>query len=301
MPDELGHDLQHSGSPGSTPFSSGGGGHVFENKVQAGLLATLLVRGYTPVFEDALIEELHLQCEHKGFRTDDALVVGADRAGRSRRQLWAVKRGVTFTQSDPEFVDVLKDAWDDFGDPDRFNPELDAIILATSFLAAKQAHLLTLLETARAAATVEDFEARVEQPGFVSNHVRDYLRLFRKLSTDVLSREPSPEQLWHFLRRFHVLHYDFDRDASQAETNCRTLLSLAMRGGSGETGEELWNRILRWVSDGNARAKSFTRDSLPAEWLKVCDPVAPRYQASTIQRLREHTENHLKRIQTRLG
>jgi hypothetical protein len=50
----------------ASPFSTGGGGSVFELKVDSGLLAALLVRAHVPGFEGALSRELHLQSEHLG-------------------------------------------------------------------------------------------------------------------------------------------------------------------------------------------------------------------------------------------
>lgn len=84
----------------SNPFSTGGGGTVFELKVSAGLLSTLLVKGFAPGYESAVVEELHLQSEHKGYKTDDALVIVRSSSGVIGRQLWSMKHDVKFTESD---------------------------------------------------------------------------------------------------------------------------------------------------------------------------------------------------------
>ena len=139
----------------SSPFATGGGGNAFESKVHAGLLTTLLVKGYVPLFEDALLQELHLQSEHLGYRTDDALVVAHTRSGRRRRQLWSVKHEVKFTESDSVFRDVIGDALSDFQDPERFDEQHDAFILATRLVAAKPKHLIALLEFARASSSAQ--------------------------------------------------------------------------------------------------------------------------------------------------
>ena len=76
----------------ANPFSRGGGGTVFELKVQAGLLVTLLARGHIPLFQNATFCELHLQAEHLDYETDDAILVAKDNAGVQRRQLWSVIR-----------------------------------------------------------------------------------------------------------------------------------------------------------------------------------------------------------------
>src|SRR5439155_14523309 len=122
-------------------FSTGGGGTVFELKVESSLLAALLVRAQVPGFDGASVRELHLQSGHLGYETDDALIIAVDEQGRSRRQLWSVKHDVKYTETDTVFRDVLKDAWADFSDSKRFSPDLDAFVLGTRPLAATHQHL----------------------------------------------------------------------------------------------------------------------------------------------------------------
>ena len=71
----------------ASPFSTGGGGTVFELKVQTGLLVTRLVKGHAPSFENAILQELHLQAEHLDYETDDALLLSISNDGQQRRQL----------------------------------------------------------------------------------------------------------------------------------------------------------------------------------------------------------------------
>ena len=166
----------------ASPYSTGGGGTVFELKIQAGLLAVLLVHGYVPFFESAPIDELHLQAGHLGYETDDAHIVALDSNGRRRRQLWAIKHTVKFIESDKDFRHVIEDAWADFSDGNRFDQDLDVIVLATGRLATTYEHVLTLLESARASRSAQDFLTRIGVQGDVVARVPlGYLHLGAQL------------------------------------------------------------------------------------------------------------------------
>ena len=199
---------------GASPFSTGSGGGIFELSVVAGLTAMLLVRGHAPVFEDTEIVELHLQTEHLGYETDDALLVGSDSLTRRRRQLWSVKQNVSFTGSNAEFREVIADGWADFANAVRFDPDLDSIILATGDIAKTGRHLITALELARASVSAEAFFTQINQPGFLSGKGKEHLDCVKSLCGIAAGREVLPEELWKFLRCFHVK----SRSAPSAES-----------------------------------------------------------------------------------
>jgi hypothetical protein len=285
----------------ASAFSTGGGGTIFEIKVQASLLAALLVRGHVPIFQDALIQELHLQAEHLGLKTDDALIVASDANGRKVRQLWSVKHEVKFTRSDTAFQDVISDAWADFTNRGKFDRDSDVFVLATGYLTRTNKDLLELLEVSYAAVSAEDFSRRVERKGFVSDNSRNYRDVIQELCKKAAGRDVLSDELWEFIRCLHIRSYDFDHRASQDEARFKTLLDLGLRGGSGKTGSDLWNAILKWVADRNPRAGSFTRESLPNDWQQITVGIAARFESGVIKRLAEHSDDLLKRIQTTLG
>jgi hypothetical protein len=286
----------------ASPISTGGGGTIFELKVQTGLVAALLVRAYVPVFNNATIQELHLQSEHLGYASDDALVIALDHTGRQRRQLWSIKREVKLTESDDVFGDVIADAWKDFADTKIFDSAQDAIILATGPLAAATyKHLLTLLEFARAASTAESFFGRIGRKGFTSEKSKEYLGVVRQRCDDAAARTISDDECWRFLRCFHILSHDFAQTASQDEAHCKTMLAIAAREKGGKTGEDLWNAIFTWVADQNPHAGSFTINDLPDEWREATNGIGTHFESGVIHRLTEHGEDLLKRIRTTLG
>jgi hypothetical protein len=287
--------------PVASPFSTGGGGSTFEFKVDAGLLATLLVRAHVPGFEGAVAHELHLQTQNQGYQTDDSMLVAVDSKGETHRQLWSVKHEVKYTESDPVFREVLKDAWADFSASDRFCVEADAIVLATSPVAATHKSLIALLEFARASASVTDFESALGSKGFVSQKSKGYLDLITELSKELTERDLSVEEIWRFLTRFHILGFDFDQTASQDEARFKTMLGVSLQAGVGMTGEELWNKLFKWAAERNPRGGSFTRSALPNNWRTQTTAITSQFESGVIHRLAEHSSLLLKRVKCTLG
>ena len=79
--------------------STGGGGDQFEQHVAALALGLLLVRGMPPVLTDTSVVEVHFQTRHRGWRTDDLLVVGERSDGSRRRLALQVKRSFRISAS----------------------------------------------------------------------------------------------------------------------------------------------------------------------------------------------------------
>ena len=104
---------------------------VFEQHVDAYWLAQLLVRGIPPIIPDCAVTEVRFQTAHVGFRTDDFLVVGEDRAGSARKLVGAVKRTFTVSASDEDCVQTLQSFWRDFGNTEVFSPITDRLVLVT--------------------------------------------------------------------------------------------------------------------------------------------------------------------------
>jgi hypothetical protein len=291
-----------SATPASAtnPFSTGGGGTQFEIKVQSGLLAMLAVHGADPVFADHHVQQLRLQAQNQGVKTDDAMVVSVDASGATSKSLWSIKHEVRFTEADDVFVTVASIAWADFNNASVFNPATDAIVLATTRQSARHAHFLTILEWARAASDAADLMNRVATTHYASEEARTYLGIIRQIVFRTAGSPVDDDRLWRFLRCFYVLTYDLDLLASQDEARFKTMLGMATYPGGNHSGETLWNAICKYVGDLNPRAGAFTRQNLP-KWLRENCRTVTAYFGGGIQRLHEHAKGHLSRIRTTVG
>ena len=150
----------------SNPFSTGGGGAIFESHVQASFVALMLTRGVCPCFPDLVIEKVKLQGKHAGFETDDFIVFGRSVASSQEKKLLAqIKHRISFTKGDKVFSEVVQAAWSDFNNSKVFTEGSDALALITGPLSATDIHdFRELLEWARSQEEKELFQNIKKRP-----------------------------------------------------------------------------------------------------------------------------------------
>jgi hypothetical protein len=61
----------------SNPFSTGGGGQLFEAKVQASFLLHLLIGGRVPCLPSGSIQSIRLQAKQAGFNIPEIMEKGS--------------------------------------------------------------------------------------------------------------------------------------------------------------------------------------------------------------------------------
>lgn len=85
----------------SNPFSTGGGGVLFEAHVQAAFVTLMITGGYAPCFPSKPIVEIKLQGKVDGYATDDLIVTTEDVSSKvTRKMLGQVKHSIAFTKGD---------------------------------------------------------------------------------------------------------------------------------------------------------------------------------------------------------
>jgi len=123
----------------SNPFSTGGGGTHFENQVQSAFVILMLTGGAVPCLRPWPIKKIKLQGKYEGYNTDDFIVCVEERAGGQKaRFLSQIKYSVAVTENDTAFRQVIQAAWNDFQNPECFNPRTDVITLITGPLTDSQ-------------------------------------------------------------------------------------------------------------------------------------------------------------------
>lgn len=289
----------------SNPFSAGSGGSNFEGKVQGAFVATMILGGACPCLPHGVIESIRLQSKQAGYDTDDALVTVATVTGTRHRMLCQIKHGVTFTKSDEAFVQSLLSAWTDFNTPDRYVPEHDAIAIATGPQSAKVIdHVRPLLEWARHCDSAAEFISKVDTKDFSSGPKREFIDTVRSILSKTDSPPADDTSLWRFLRTLHLLSYDFDVQHSQHEALMLTMLATAKAPDCPESPQGLWTQILDLTRAFNQTAGTITRQTLESALppaLKQAFPGSARIlQATSLVRLREHSEYTLQRISSEL-
>lgn len=281
----------------SSPVATGSGGTFFEQHVDALFLALLLVRAPLPVLKDCLIEEVQLQTEHLGWKTDDVLVVGVRADGFRRRLALQVKRQFTVSDKDDECRKTFSDFWGDFNAAERFNRELDRFGLVT----LRGTNVLLegfngLLECARSSSNGAEFARRIALEGFLSKTARGYATAIRSIIEEVEGTAVSDDEFRAFLASVHLLPFDLNSDTAQQEAWIKCLLAQATSESDAQAAAaETWRQLLEVVGAGMPRAVGYRYEDLPGDLRARHDPVAPM-AGRAFQALKAHSETTLNGI-----
>lgn len=283
--------------PPANPFSTGVGGTVFELHVQASLVATLLVRGFLPCLPPNQITAVHLQAGHLGLRTDDVTCEAVDEQRRERRLISQVKHQIEVSSTNAKFKAAVAAGWLDFRAMNDERRALDSFALITGPISSAVAwDFRTMLEWARSAFDAADFFRRMAIPKYASNTARAHLGTIREICNEANGAAVSDDDFWQFLRRYHLLSFDFDVVGSQDLARVKTMLALVAEPRDVASGDALWNKIFHLVSQQNPRAGTLTRETLPDDLTTACGSLAPHFDYGPVQRLREHANGVLRRI-----
>ena len=286
----------------SSPVSTGGAGIFFEQHVAAYWLAQLLVRGIPPILIETLVAEVHFQTEHRGWHTDDFLIV-CERPGAVVRKLAGqVKRSFTVSAGDDNCKDAIQNFWKDFKNSDRFSLADDRLILVTlRGTDTLLKHFVGLLDCARAARDDAEFERRLVTEGFISKKAVHYYRELCKIIADLEGRAVKAADIWPFLRLLHVLSLDLHTSTRQTEAQIKSLLAhTAIEGDASGVAEASWNALLAVASTAMSEARSLRRADLPTE-LKHCHESLGSNEQGILRSLKDHTAPVLRRIRSTIG
>lgn len=272
------NSLDNDGAEVSNPFSTGGGGHNFENHVQAAFVVLMLSGGVAPCLRPWPIKKIKLQGRYAGFNTDDFVAFVEEPIGERRAKLLAqIKHSLSITENDPVFTEVMQAAWRDFQDPELFDRQYDAIALITGPLSAKDTdNARTVLEWARTSASAQEFLEKVTRTKFSSAAKKEKLEAFRaQLKKANKGLAVDDENLWQFLKCFHILGYDLDIQSGVT----LSLLNSHIAQFSTDNIPGVWAMVAKEVEFFNQNAGTITYDTLSRE---IQDSFAAKVPSDTI-------------------
>jgi len=245
----------------SNPFSTGSGGARFEANIQATFVTLMLSRGYAPCLPSWPIVEIKLQGAVAGYATDDLIVFVENPATNERRRLLGqVKNSIQITRKNKIFAEVIQAAWDDFNNEDVFTKGKDVIALITGPLSATDSDGVTqLLEQARHTRDADEFFTQLSRAKFCSDVVRSKLDAFKEQLTAANGgNDVDDNDLYEFLRNFHLLGYDLARKAGVVSSLLQSHISQFNRN----IADKIWYQILNEVQDFNQYAGTITVETL---------------------------------------
>lgn len=246
----------------SNPFSTGGGGQRFENQVQTAFVILMLAQSSCPTLPSWPISKIKLQGRFADYETDDFIVfVGNSTSGKRAKLLAQVKHTLGFTESNPVFSEVIHAAWQDFCNPSLFQEGNDQLALITGPLNATDINnVRMLLEWARNSEDADEFVTRkVERANFSSNAKRTKLRVFRAKVSEAKGSDVSDDELWRFMKSFHLLGYDLDIRSGVS----LSLLHALIASWSPDQAEAIWAQVAQEVLSINQNAGTVTTAVLP--------------------------------------
>lgn len=290
-----------NGTNASSPVSTGGGGTFFEQHADALFLGLLLVRAPLPVLKDCQVEEVHLQAEHLGWKTDDVVVVARRPDGMRRRLATQIKRQFTISDKDETCKKAFGDFWTDFRGSE-FDPATDRFALVT----LRGTNVLldgfnSLLDCARASADAVDFMRRLAIEGFITKTARDYAATIRRILEDADDAGPTDEEFWRFLSVLHVVSFDLNTASAQTEVWIKALLAASANEGDGLVAAEAsWRELLELVGAGMPAAASYRYTDLPEGLRNRHGPIDTR-SSQILRALSAHSAVTLNGIKTTIG
>jgi len=284
----------------SNPFSTGGGGVNFETRVQAAFAVSMLSGGVAPCLPSFSITGLKLQGRYLGFHTDDLIVLAEQpQTGEEAKLLIQIKRDISITEASEIFAEVIKNAWADFKN-ENFSHKIDAIALITASLSKDATHVRSLLEWARYSVDENEFFHKVNTEQFSSQEKRNKLQVFRiHLKTANQGTEVSDEQLWEFLKIFHLIGYDLDTESGSTLSLLLSLISKC----SSENPQLVWSRVLDVVQTANQNAGTLSLKTLPKDIIQLFNNVnlSSRNWQADIKKFSEHGNLILGQIRSTIA
>lgn len=246
-----------------SPYSSGGGGNNFEACVQSSFVVLMLSKGVFPCLSLDPIVKIELQSRYRGYETDDIIVYSENINTKLQSKILAqIKHNIRFNSSDKNFKETIQAAWNDFNNKDIFARNKDCIILITGPLSGRDTNgVRDLLNNAREAEEVNDFYRRIELARVTSNVTRGKLKLFenqlKKANNDIALK---PDDVWEFLKHFHLLIYDLDIKGVTL-----ALLHTIIEHHSPNNSSSIWCQIKDFVQCKNQHAGIITTENIPSE------------------------------------
>ena len=285
----------------ASPAATGGAGITFEHQVGAVFLTSLLTCGIPVVFKDCQVEEVAFQTQRLGWKTDDLLVVCASPQHGQRKLAIQVKRTLHIRTSSTDCQETFQGFWKDFNDPDRFDPERDALVIVT----LRGTNTLLeglggLLDCARNASDETDFNRRMATQGLSSQGTRKCKSVISTIIEAADSSAPSGRDFWRFLKAVHLLSLDLTTSTAHTESMTKQMLAMACEASNPlEVSEATWPKLIEVASSAAMGGRTLRRYDLPEDIL--ARHLAIDGSGTRLQALRDHTQVVLDGIRSTIA
>jgi hypothetical protein len=284
----------------TNPASSGGAGPVFEAKVGASYLLSMLLEVEARGLPGYRIESVRLQRAEEGFPLDDIVAHGVSREGLTASIEIQVKRTLTFTASDKEFKDVVRQIGAAVSGGSLGQSQHGFGIAVGRTRQSKEPFYQDVLKWARNLEDAVAFRSRLERPGTANDAMRNFVAVF---SANLLEAgfANDDETVWRILRRTQILQFDFDSAASATNELMRERSRRALNGSDARDAENLWSRLTTLAFDMASVGGSRTRAELVEELQPSFRLAGSRSNAYAMEALFEESQRAIAGFDNTVG
>jgi len=200
---------------GGSPSGRGPAGNHFEGQIGAYYLLAMLAGAEPRGLAGAKIDAVRFQGASEGFSLDDVVIHATFDTAPALLEIQA-KRTISFAPGDAVFKDVSEQlaAAETPASIDATHHQLAVATARTSYRISGPYQ--DVLAWARTTESADAFFRRLAIEGVSSAEMRGFVATFRANLT-AAGVSDNDETIWHFLRRFQILEFDFEASAPLAE------------------------------------------------------------------------------------
>jgi hypothetical protein len=244
---------------GISPASSGPAGAHFEGQVGASFLLSLLVGAEPRGLPGTIIDRVEFQRAAEGHSLDDVIVHAHDGQGQPATLEIQVKKGLTFSPTDPIFRSVV-DQIIEVSRKHEFSNSRYELAIAISRTSRKiDGAYQDVITWARQIGDPTTFMNRIHRRGSANEDMRTFVKTFREHLQNA-GASHDEETVWRLLRRLQILVFDFTGIGSASEQLAKERAVRALHPDDTPRAGELWKILIelsiKIASSGGDRTRN---------------------------------------------
>lgn len=249
----------------ASPYSSGGGGSKFEDRVVAYYLTAILSETRARGIPGKYVVRALTQRAAFGEPLDDLIITGLLDGGEEAKLHLQIKSSLRFTENDAEWTMIVQKAWDTFKSPST--SDNDCLGVAVSDYHAKvDKHYQAVLNWAEDSVDGENFLERIEKKDFSHEDKKTFVKTIRQILELYISENVSDNDLWQFLRGFVILHFDFSlRNKSRDAEGVLERLRNYLPDNQTQKADALWKHLIVKAGEIISTGGGATRETLTSK------------------------------------
>ena len=224
----------------ASPAASGPAGSRFEGKVGAFYFLALIGSGEPRGLPGATARTVRFQQSAHDRPLDDVTIDATNADGSAAFLDIQAKRTINFTRADRNFADVVRRLWATSQKPQFTAARYELAIAIARTSTRIERDCQQVLQWARHLTDSRSFAAHMLRAGFASDGMRDFMDAVRHHLTAV-DAPADDETVWHLLRRFQILVFDFESPGSDYDHRAREWARAVLAPDQASRAADLWS------------------------------------------------------------